>query len=161
MADKLLIVGIDPGTTVGFALLDISGRLVCLGSKKHLEVNGLVRETERHGKALIVGCDRKKVPGLIEAFAAKYSATIISPERNLTARAKGRLVKGYRNSRPMNAHEVDALASAVLAFKRVRGLLERVGRFSKLAKRPELLEKVAEEVVKKKVAIKKVLARIV
>lgn len=35
---ELLIVGIDPGTTVGYAILDIEGNLLILNSSKHLNL---------------------------------------------------------------------------------------------------------------------------
>ena len=66
---KLLIVGIDPGTTIGYAVLDIEGNLIHLNSSKQLDLSLLISETINFGKAVLVGTDKAKVPGLVEAFA--------------------------------------------------------------------------------------------
>lgn len=152
---QLLIVGIDPGVTVGYAMLDTSGTLVSIGSKKELGLDNLVKETSNYGRAILVGSDRVKVPKLVQEFAAKFGAKIVLPDKNLSARQKGRLAKDYAGSAgSRNEHEVDALASAVFAFKRMRKLLDRIVRFAK----NDNADKVTETVIKKKIAIKKAMA---
>jgi hypothetical protein len=152
---RLLIVGLDPGVTVGYALLDTSGNLVAVGSKKELSLDNLVKETSNYGRAILVGSDRAKAPGLVHEFAAKFGARIILPDKNLSARQKGRLAKDYVGSAgASNEHEIDALASAVFAFKKIRRLLDRIARFTKSSN----ADKVIETVIKKKIAIKKAVA---
>ena len=40
----LLIVGIDPGITAGYAVLDINGKIIKVRSSKQLDLNSLISE---------------------------------------------------------------------------------------------------------------------
>ena len=70
----LLIVGIDPGTTSAYAILDIDGRLVRMCSAKNKSFSNIVTEIVDFGKVLIVGTDKKKSPEFVQRFAVKTGA---------------------------------------------------------------------------------------
>ena len=112
MAD-LLIVGIDPGTTVGYAFLDITGKLVAAGSGKDIALPALIEAARMRGKPLVVGTDKRQVPHLISAFAAKFGARVVAPPEDIAVAAKREMAA----SAPLqNAHERDALAAARFAY---------------------------------------------
>src|SRR3989338_1965903 len=68
---KLLIVGIDPGITTAYAVLDIEGKLIKTSSSKEFGLNQIISETTELGKVVLVGTDKSKIPNLVHLFAAK------------------------------------------------------------------------------------------
>ena len=52
LQQDLIIVGIDPGATTGYAVLGIEGNLIHLYSSKQLDLNLLISETISHGKVI-------------------------------------------------------------------------------------------------------------
>ena len=140
MDKKLLIAGIDPGTTIGFAVIDLQGNLVKAGSSKQLELSSLISELISHGKIAIIGCDKKNTPGLVEKLAANLGSRIIHPEEDMKVAQKRDLTKGITLK---NDHEMDALASAMNAYKKVKPLIASVN---------ELIEKTGKHHLKNKLA---------
>ena len=68
MDNKLLIVGVDPGTTLGYAVLDVVSNLIKIKSSKKLNLNSLLSEIIYLGKINVVGTDKAKVHSLVERF---------------------------------------------------------------------------------------------
>ena len=151
---KHLIIGLDPGTTTAYAILDINGRLIALKSAKELKLDTIIKETIRHGKPLIIGTDRRKCPDMIRRYAAKTGAVKAVPAYDLSETEKNSLTKGMP---ARNAHEKDALAAAITAHKQYEPLLKRVDKLLKKEGREEDSEKVKSLVITKKISIKKAL----
>ena len=99
---KLLIVGIDPGTTTGYAVLDIDGKLLHLNSSKQLDLNQLISQTINLGKAVLVGTDKAKVPNLVGTFATKLGAKIVNPDEDLKVEEKRRMAENFNFSDAFN-----------------------------------------------------------
>ena len=99
---ELLIVGIDPGTTTAYALLDLNGNLLDVNSSKNYDLGTLIKVIAEKGLPLIVGCDKKNVPWFVQDFATKTGAKVISPEEDLKVAEKkdiARLFKGKAETR--------------------------------------------------------------
>ena len=148
---KLLIVGIDPGTTTGFAVLDIEGNLIHLDSSKQLDLKKLISKTLDFGKVVLVGTDKVKVPGLIEAFAAKFGARIASPQEDIKVYEKRKMISNFNFN---DEHQGDALASALFAYKEIKTLLDKIDFFVEDAKKHSIRDKIKELVITKKMSIK-------
>lgn len=118
-----IIIGIDPGTTVGVAVLDVQGTVIAVESRKAWSFEDVVEWVRGKGSVLAVGTDKAKVPGFVRDVAAAFSARVLSPKSDLTVAEKRVEWKG-------NSHECDALASAMFAWKRLKGLISRVLSFS-------------------------------
>ncbi|MBD3303808.1 DUF460 domain-containing protein [Candidatus Woesearchaeota archaeon] len=146
----LLVVGIDPGTTTAYALLDVDGNIIGLHSAKELSVDALIAKVTSMGIPACVGCDKAKVPAYVERFAVQVSAKLFSPPDDIRIDEKRKLTKGFGFK---NNHEMDALASAVFAYNRVEGLFRRVDKFLEARGKKELSNNVKELVVKKGVSI--------
>ena len=138
-----IIAGIDPGTTVGYAVLDFNGSVLESGSGS-LSLNELTRKIYLHGKPLAVGCDKRNVPSLVREFCAKTGARLFSPYDDLDFEDKKNLVK----IETKNSHEFDALASAVFAFNRLKVKIQKITRFCSEKNLP--INKIAESVIKGK-----------
>jgi len=90
---QLIIIGIDPGTTKSYAVLDLHGNILDVKSSKKLDASTITKEAFKHGKPIIVGTDVKKVPSFVEKIASSLGAKIFKPEINLQGNHKNKLVK--------------------------------------------------------------------
>jgi len=142
---KLLIAGIDPGTTLGYALLDLKGNAVKIKSSKQLDMSSLILEMIKEGKVVVIGTDRKKAPRFVDKLSSKIGARLIKPEEDLSVEQKRELTKGEEFG---NEHEKDALASAIYAFKRIRSLLIKVDFYLKEHDKENIKNEVEEIVLK-------------
>ncbi|MBI4450345.1 DUF460 domain-containing protein [Candidatus Woesearchaeota archaeon] len=118
----LLIVGIDPGTTVGIACLALDGNVLLIASGKHWGPDDVVKRISDLGKALAIGTDKAKVPELVSHVAAILSAKTFAPNADLTKVEKAEMV----SERCANEHEADALAAARVAYGRIEPLVKRI-----------------------------------
>ncbi len=130
LAEKLpLVVGIDPGTTTGVALLDLNGNFVAMWSDKNISRSDLAKFISEFGTPIIVSGDTNPVPKSVEKIASLFSAKLVFPEETLSRKEKYELTKLFKTELDKswsNRHERDALASALHAWGKVRNLMERV-----------------------------------
>jgi uncharacterized protein len=133
----LVAVGIDPGTTLGYAVLDLEGHVIKAGSARGAGLQQLIEAVTYYGKPVIVGTDKAKPPELVCQFSAKTGARIVSPESDLLVAEKRVMTQGIEAA---NSHEHDALASAFFALKRFAGRLSKVEQYLKEANKERLAE---------------------
>lgn len=154
---RFLIVGIDPGATTGYAVLNLRGRIVELGSKKGAGVAWIVKKLLRLGTPVVFSYDVATAPKLIEKVAAKFGARLIGPKRSLSNEEKKAIV-GSRSRLAKNVHQRDALAAALFAVKVLSPLLRRLFLVLKEASlREATVEKVVKIVLKKGLAVREAL----
>ncbi|MBI2136435.1 DUF460 domain-containing protein [Candidatus Woesearchaeota archaeon] len=149
---RQLIVGVDPGTTLGYAVLDIDGKILKLGSSKQLNLSALITEVIGLGRPLIVGCDKHSVPDFVSKFSTKIGARSINPEEDLHVIEKKEIIYHYvadtkQAITPANLHEADALAAAIFAFRRIRTVLEKINNFVVENKKQEHKQRITEIVL--------------
>ncbi|MBU5688664.1 MAG: DUF460 domain-containing protein [Candidatus Aenigmarchaeota archaeon] len=125
MRIRLLIVGFDPGTKAGLALIDTFGRIVFLTSKTNTSISSFSQMILKHGKAIIVASDRKPLPKSVEKLAKSLGAKLFYPPESLSVHEKIELVKRY-DIRTKNDHERDAVAAALKAYKHYVGLFKKI-----------------------------------
>ncbi|ODS35950.1 MAG: hypothetical protein A7315_04835 [Candidatus Altiarchaeales archaeon WOR_SM1_79] len=121
-----LIVGIDPGTTLGIAALNFRGELIALHSSRDMGLNAAVRYLMHIRPDVIVSevaGDVSPTPGFISKLGASLDAVVFSPKQSLSVREKVDLTAGYGVE---NAHQRDALASAINAFNHVKNKFEHI-----------------------------------
>ena len=120
-----VIIGLDPGETVGLAILDLSGKILYVGSQSDL---GLIKTLEiiyEHGIPIVFSCDVPHVQGLIKKIASKVGAIVYIPKRVLSVDEKRNIVRGL-GIKVKDSHERDALVAAFLAWQHYRKILEKV-----------------------------------
>jgi len=112
-----IIVGLDPGTTTGIAVLNLSGELVDLTSSRSLSSSDVIEWIAARGRSLLVATDVFPTPGGVEKVKRAFNAVLYSPGGDIPAEEKIALGKefGYKND-----HERDALAAAISAFKKYK-----------------------------------------
>lgn len=150
---KLLILGIDPGTTIGYAILDLNANLIKLASSKQLNLSSLISTIIQHGKPLIVGCDVTPAPRLVAQFAIKTGSKLIHPEQDLSTKEKRQLTKPFQ-AQIKNIHQQDALSSALYAFAVIQPLLSKIDRVLKKEKKQHLSTQTKELLIKRNIPIK-------
>ncbi len=146
-----LIVGIDPGTTTGYAVFDVKGNLIETGAAKELALEQLISKIVALGNVLIVGCDKAKVPDLVSCFATKVGAKVICPDEDLLVDEKRKLAQ---NLPYKNTHEMDAVACALFAWKNVEPLFRKIDLFLLKENKTQISQKVKSIVIKNSLSIK-------
>ena len=145
-----LIVGIDPGTTLAYAILDLDGNVIKVKSSKSLNIDSLTANIFYFGKPLIVATDVIPVPKLVEKFASQTGSKIIGPKQNFKVFQKKELTKHYGFK---NDHERDALAAAIFAFKKIRALLKKIDLYVSKYNKEDLKKDISYLVLSKNLSI--------
>ncbi len=135
----IVIVGIDPGTTIGYAILNIEGLVVKTGSARGASLHTIIEEITYYRKPVLVGTDKAKCPELVYQFAAKTGSKVVSPYADLLVAEKRVLAAGFETG---NDHEADALASALFAHKKYSALFYKINSYL----RNEGKENISDEV---------------
>ncbi|MDO8841981.1 DUF460 domain-containing protein [Methanocalculus sp.] len=123
---QYLIVGVDPGTTMAIALLNLDGELVHLSSSRVTSVSEVISEITAHGRPLIVASDKKEMPGTVEKIRRSFNAVPFLPKSDLSLSEKYELAGGIHST---NDHERDAYAAALVAYRNIKN------KFASLSKR--------------------------
>ena len=116
---KHIIVGIDPGTTVGLAIIDLSGKPIEVFSAKNYSISDAIAWIESHGTPLIVASDVTPTPAMVKKISSMFAAPGHELDESLSAEEKIALTKG-KGYGYKNAHERDALAACIYALKRYK-----------------------------------------
>lgn len=117
MEKRYIIVGIDPGTTVGIAVLALDGSLIALRSSKDLSIDGIVETIVEYGVPALIATDVETLPQTVEKVSASFEARLFIPSESISLKEKN---EGARDYPVRNAHERDALAAARKAHAHYR-----------------------------------------
>jgi predicted RNase H-like nuclease (RuvC/YqgF family) len=128
MEKPLSIVGIDPGTTTGFAVIDLSGRCLKIFSSKDLPLSKMITEIIAVSQPIITSTDKEKVPSFVADFSSSLGTLLISPKEDLKKELKKELVHKQTFD---DDHQMDSLAAAIYALKRTRHTITKMTRFIK------------------------------
>jgi uncharacterized protein len=148
---KLVIVGIDPGTTTGYAVLDLDGKVLSIKSSKNLGLNELIKDVLNLGKVVSVGTDKAKVPNLVYLFSVKTGAKMLHPKEDLKVKEKKKLTYNFETK---NDHQDDALASSLFAFNRIKNVIDRVDSYVDEKKKYRIRERIIDIVLTKELSIR-------
>jgi len=151
MENPLIIVGIDPGTTTAFSIMDVDGNLLKTASYKNLGLSALISTIMPYGDIVLVGTDKKNCPKLIENFAVKTGARIVKPRQDILVSEKKELINKIKTR---NSHEADSLASAIFAYKEFYPLFKKIDIFLKKNNKAYLSNKIKKIVLTKGLSIK-------
>ncbi|HEX7468246.1 MAG TPA: DUF460 domain-containing protein [Methanobacterium sp.] len=138
-----IIVGFDPGLTVGIAILDLNGNLISLTSFKEIRRSEIISHIIGYGRTVLVATDVYPIPKTVRKLASSLNSKIWSPYRSMSVESKIDIVDSYLQSNiidktsfeiPQNAHERDALAAAVKTYR------DHINKFQQIEKRAEKAE---------------------
>lgn len=148
-----MIIGVDSGAWRAFAVVDFNGTLLAVKSRKNWSPEEFLRDVSEFSPT-IIACDKSVPPKKVLELRTAFGARLYAPKHSLTLIEKHSLTDGLR---VRNAHERDALASALKAWKSLNNILLRVDKrmekagvkSSPEAKRKVLLGSTVNSVLKK------------
>jgi predicted RNase H-like nuclease (RuvC/YqgF family) len=113
---RYTIVGIDPGTTVGIAMIDLRGKPIEVFSAKNYSISDAIAWIAARGRPLIVASDVTPTPAMVKKISSVFASPVHDLDESLSTDEKIALTKG-EDYEYKNAHERDALAACVNAFR--------------------------------------------
>jgi predicted RNase H-like nuclease (RuvC/YqgF family) len=136
---KSIIVGFDPGLTVGIAILNLKGQLISIASFKEIRRSDIISHIIGYGSTILVATDVYPPPKTVRKLASTLNSKIWSPYKNMTVESKIEIVDSFLNDGkslliPQNAHERDALAAAVKTYR------DHLNKFRQIERRAEKLD---------------------
>jgi len=126
---KRLIVGVDPGVTVGLAALSLDGVPVFIDSRRGWAFSSLIHKITELGEPTIVSSDVSPPSEILERLSVKLNAVLFVPLISMGVDEKHQTARAYMERYGLklkNAHEMDALAAAVKAYQHYRNKFEQV-----------------------------------
>jgi len=111
--DKYIIVGVDPGTTVGLSALDLEGNILAIISKRSFSMSDVKEEIRKYGYPLIFASDVNPPSGFIEKLSTSFDSILYLPQLSIPVKEKNELTKELSVN---NAHERDSLSAAIKAY---------------------------------------------
>jgi predicted RNase H-like nuclease (RuvC/YqgF family) len=149
MNQRYVIVGIDPGTTVGLAAVDLEGRQVGLTHLRNAEQRQVIDFITGCGRPLVIASDVASAPDSVSKIAAGFNAVLYSPPVDLLVKEKERLVTGLS---PGNDHERDALAAALDAFHSMEGKIRKARKLAREAEEEIVAASIIGQRISEKIA---------
>jgi predicted RNase H-like nuclease (RuvC/YqgF family) len=143
-----IVLGIDPGTTTGIAILNLmNGKILFLGSKRECGISQIIRIASKYGKISCVAADVIPVPSTVEKVAKITGAQLKYPSVLASAATKRDYLHEYQdltiNFGHLNSHERDALFAAIKAYNSLKEQLSKINRIVKET-RVDLIENLPE-----------------
>lgn len=123
-----IIAGVDPGATIGIAILDLCGRKLASESSAG-GISEAVKIIERHGTPSLICCDVAPAPEMAQRVASYFSCRLYAPQQNIREEDKRLVARGAGVS---NNHERDAYAAAVYGFRAHANKLRQIDALSGL-----------------------------
>lgn len=124
---RYLIAGIDPGTTVGIATLDLNGDLVAVHSSRQMGMGDVIEYLYSLGKPVVIASDVSPMPFSVEKIRRAFQAVAHTPRQDISVVTKYELAGKFGYS---NDHERDALTAAIEASRfwnhRFAAIIKRV-----------------------------------
>ncbi len=126
---KIVIAGIDPGTTTAIAILDIRGRLLEVTSSRELSLSNALTFLLKYKRVLIVASDVTPAPKFIEKISSSLNSILYTPPQPLSIAEKVSLVnERFSKEAYSNAHERDALAAAIKAYRKYKDTIDEINK---------------------------------
>ena len=126
---KAVIMGIDPGTSVGVAVIDFEGNPLIVKSYKNPDREQIINDVLVVGKPVVVAVDTARPPGYAKKVASLLGARLHTPEEDLGLEEKHKLVSEFAAERGVeipDSHACDALAAALKAYGQIKPLIDEV-----------------------------------
>lgn len=131
---KPIIVGIDPGTTTGIAVIDLEGNVAYTDSKKGIDRSWIIETIQKYGKPVIIATDVTPVPDTVKKIASVFNARLYVPKDTVSVPEKRELVHRAQSiigPAGLDSHERDALAAALLAYREMSAKINQLEAYVK------------------------------
>ncbi len=136
MLEKFLIVGFDPGNTVGVSIINFEGKVLDVFSSRNISLSEVIVRILDFGFPIIVSTDKKNVPKNVRFLSSKLKLKVVNPKFDLKYDFKKKLVNNFlkynKNTNEefsvsfSNSHEFDSFSAAVFAFNKFKSLFFKI-----------------------------------
>lgn len=113
------IVGFDPGTTAGLAVLNLNGEVLLLKSLRHWSKSSIIMEMVSTGTPVLIATDKSEPPKAVKELAQSLNLTIFQIEKEESLEDKKKMVEEYAFKKGLkieDEHQASALYAALKAF---------------------------------------------
>jgi predicted RNase H-like nuclease (RuvC/YqgF family) len=161
-----LIVGYDPGITVGICAMDLKGNILLLESLRYAGLDEIREKIARIGNPVIIATDKATISAMINKLAATFNAEIWKPQRDLSIEEKKSIARDFieeikYEEIKLDTHKRDSLAAAILAFRKYYPIYQSIERELKERNIEHINpQTVFEKVIKTKRNIKEIINEI-
>ncbi|NPA85842.1 MAG: DUF460 domain-containing protein [bacterium] len=146
---RYIIVGIDPGTTVGIAILSLHGELLYIGSMRNARLQELLCTILHYGFPVVLAADVPASPRLLKELEKLLRARLFLPGKRCQVEEKRAVAAVAAKGKRLSPHERDALFAALKAYRHYEAKIRNVEkRLRALGIAPE--EEIVAEVIKGK-----------
>ena len=128
---RRLIVGIDPGLTIGLSIMDLNGKILKIGSYREASRGQIIREITNYGKPSLICVDVYPYPAYVEKISAVLNSRLYTPRSVMTVSEKNEISRRLAMQQGVNvknAHQRDSLASAYKGYAKFRSEFEKIER---------------------------------
>ena len=139
-----LIIGVDPGKTIGIACLDLRGRLVYSGHHPNETLEAVIGKIKGVGTPIVVAGDKTQPSDLVRKVNSSFGARLFSPKREFSIDLKRKL---GRSANLANQHECDAYAAALSAYNHYSNKFNQIDHIG--GREEAEIEKIKRQVVTK------------
>ena len=156
---RILIAGVDPGSTAGVSILDLEGNLIKIMSFKSKGIGDIIKRLIEFGKIAVIGTDVNPAPKLIEKITSSINCKLVVPEESLKLSQKHNIIGRFfeEKFKFKDKHERDSLVAAIVAFRFYNVLFNKIN--SKI-KNEKKARKIKELVLIKGINIQEALREI-
>jgi len=140
-----IIVGIDPGKTIGISCIALDGRLVFSAHKSGEGLSWVIETIRSVGAPSIIAVDKHKSGALARKVSAAFNTYIFYPDRDISLEEKKQLAK---TAHIKNPHERDAFAAARRAFSEYGNKLRQAERIANMENYKDI-DEIKSKVLKK------------
>lgn len=126
---RKIIVGIDPGTTIGVAILDLDGRPLFIKSFKTPDREVIINTILSYGRPIVIAVDVSKPPEYVKKISTLLDTVLYTPERDIDVVEKQRIVSEYTERYKVeveDSHARDALVAALKSYRSIKPLIDEV-----------------------------------
>jgi len=122
---RSVIVGFDAGLNSAVAILSTEGELLKLSSFRGYNRGLIISEILKVGRPILISTDKKETPKAVKDLARSFGCRILRPKRDLSREEKEEIIKEHKD-RIKDDHQLDALASALFAYRKIKRKIELI-----------------------------------
>jgi len=125
---KSIIVGFDAGLNLAIAVLSTEGEILFIETFRGYNKGEIIKEILKRGRPILIATDKKETPKAVKDLARTFGCRVLRPKRDLNKEEKEEIVREYKN-RIEDVHQLDALASAFFAYRKIKKKIDLVERY--------------------------------
>jgi len=128
---RRLIIGLDPGLTIGLSIMDLNGKILKIASYREASRGQIIREITKYGKPTLICVDVYPYPAYVEKVAAALNSRTYTPRSVMTVSEKNEISRKLAMQQGVlvkNAHQRDSLASAYKGYTKFKNEFEKIDR---------------------------------